>query len=54
MTSLVELEPLTDICIAILEKKLDELQDQSIDFGTWLHWYAFDVITSITPASRRQ
>lgn len=53
MTSFVELEPLIDVCIAILEKKLDELQDQSIDFGTWLHWYAFDVITSITFSTRQ-
>jgi hypothetical protein len=43
---------LTDICIKILLKKLDERQGQSIDLGTWLHWYAFDVITSITFSTR--
>lgn len=53
MTSLVELEPLTDACIEILVKKLDERQSQSINFGTWLHWYAFDVITSITFSTRQ-
>lgn len=53
MTSLVELEPMTDDCIKILEKKLDGLQNQRIDLGTWLHWYAFDVITSITFSNRQ-
>jgi hypothetical protein len=28
-------------------------EHQSIDFGTWLHWYAFDVITSITFSTRQ-
>jgi hypothetical protein len=53
MTSLVELEPLTDICIEILVKRLDKRPGESIDFGTWLHWYAFDVITSITFTTRQ-
>ncbi|KAH4036417.1 hypothetical protein HBI09_072710 [Parastagonospora nodorum] len=48
MTSLVELEPMTDVCIKILEKKFERFQGQGIDLGEWLHWYAFDVITSIT------
>ena len=52
MGTMVELEPLTDVCIKILEKKLDAVQGQDIDFGTWLHWYAFDVITSITFSNR--
>lgn len=52
-TTLVELEPFTDVYIKILERKLEGLHGQVIDFGTWLHWYAFDVITSIT-FSRRQ
>lgn len=53
MSSLVELEPLTDICIEILERKFGGLEHRSIDFGTWLHWYAFDVITSITFSTRQ-
>lgn len=53
MTSLVELEPLTDICIEILISKLNRKQGQSVDLGTWLHWYAFDVITSLTFSTRQ-
>jgi hypothetical protein len=53
MTSLVELEPLTNVCIEILMNQLSRKQGQSVDFGTWLHWYAFDVITSITFSTRQ-
>jgi cytochrome P450 len=52
MGTMVELEPLTDICIRILEEKLDGLQGRDIDFGEWLHWFSFDVITSITFSNR--
>ena len=52
MSALVELEPMTDDCIKILEGKLDERQNQDLDFGVWLHWYAFDVITSVTFSNR--
>jgi hypothetical protein len=52
MSTMLELEPLTDSCIQILEAKLIHLQDRDIDLGTWLHWYAFDVITSITFSNR--
>ena len=52
LSSLLDFEPLTDDCTRILEGKLDRLQDQDIDFGTWLHWYAFDVISSITFSNR--
>jgi cytochrome P450 len=52
MSTLVELEPLTDSCIKILEEKFEKLQGQIIDLGTWVHWYAFDVITSITFSNR--
>lgn len=27
---------------------MDGLEGRDIDFGTWLHWYAFDVVTYIT------
>lgn len=51
-SSLVELEPRSDYCTAILLGKLNGMQDRDIDFGIWLHWYAFDVISSITFSSR--
>lgn len=52
MSALVELEPMTDDCIKILEKKLDGMQDKDIDLGEWVQWYAFDLITSITFSNR--
>ncbi|OCT45484.1 Pisatin demethylase [Cladophialophora carrionii] len=52
LSSLLDFEPLADDCTRILERKLDALQGQDIDFGTWLHWYAFDVISSITFSNR--
>lgn len=52
MTSLLELEGLTDDCIRILCNKLNEKLEVcstiGLDLGEWLHWYAFDLITSIT------
>ena len=52
MSALVELEPMTDECIAILQRKLDGKQGQEIDFGEWLQWFSFDVITTITFSNR--
>jgi cytochrome P450 len=52
MSALVELEPMTDDCIAIIQGKLDSKQGQEIDFGEWLQWFSFDVITSITFSNR--
>ena len=52
MSALVELEPMTDTCIKILENKLGGMQGKDIDLGEWLQWYAFDVITSITFSNR--
>lgn len=48
MSTLVDLEPFTDFCIKIFMRKMREHQDQIIDLGEWLQWYAFDVITSLT------
>lgn len=52
MTSLLELEGLTDDCIRIFSDKLDAKLSKNkrleLDLGEWLHWYAFDLITSIT------
>ncbi|KIW13441.1 hypothetical protein PV08_08629 [Exophiala spinifera] len=48
LSALLDLETLADECTAILQRKLDGLEGQNIDLGTWLHWYAFDVIMYIT------
>lgn len=48
LSALLDLETLADECTSILQRKLDALEGRDIDFGTWLHWYAFDVITYIT------
>ncbi|KAF4443309.1 putative P450 monooxygenase [Fusarium austroafricanum] len=52
MSAMIELEPMTDDCIKILQDKLDNLDGRELDFGEWLHWYAFDVITSVTFSNR--
>jgi cytochrome P450 len=52
MSSLIELESMTDSCTKILDAKLDRMQNRPFDFGVWLQWYAFDVITSITFSNR--
>ena len=52
MSALVDLEPMTDDCIAILQKKLDSYHGTVIDFGEWLQWFSFDVITSIVFSNR--
>ncbi|KAH7022261.1 putative P450 monooxygenase [Ilyonectria destructans] len=52
MSSMIELEPAANACTEIFERKLQEKQGAPIDLGTWLHWYAFDLITSITFSNR--
>ncbi|KAK3070210.1 hypothetical protein LTR53_010858 [Teratosphaeriaceae sp. CCFEE 6253] len=52
MSTLKELEPMNDECSAILLRKLDGMVGQDIDLGKWVHWYAFDVITSVTFSNR--
>ncbi|KAG0650381.1 Aldehyde dehydrogenase [Hyphodiscus hymeniophilus] len=52
MSALVELEPMTDECISIMQRKLDGKQGQELDFGEWLQWFSFDVITTITFSNR--
>ena len=52
MGTMVDLEPVTDVCIKILERKLDGMQGEELDFGMWLHWFAWDVITSTTFSNR--
>ncbi|GIZ40796.1 hypothetical protein CKM354_000412000 [Cercospora kikuchii] len=48
LSTLKELEPMNDACSATIVQKFNGLVGQDIDLGTWLHWYAFDTITSIT------
>ncbi|KAK5057606.1 hypothetical protein LTR84_011606 [Exophiala bonariae] len=54
MAVMLELEPLTDDCIHIFERKIDEKISQSrgqvivLDMNEWLHWYAFDVVMSVS------
>ncbi|EGP91637.1 putative P450 monooxygenase [Zymoseptoria tritici IPO323] len=48
MSSLRELEPMNDACSAVIVEKFNKYVDKEIDLGTWLQWYAFDVVTSIT------
>ena len=56
LSSLKELEPMNDECSAIFLHKLGEYADgkdhRVLDLGVWLHWYAFDVISSITFSNR--
>ncbi|KAK1063221.1 hypothetical protein LTR74_009652 [Friedmanniomyces endolithicus] len=52
MSTMKELEPMNDACSAILLRKLDGMVGQDVDLGKWVHWYAFDVITSITFSNR--
>lgn len=52
LSTLKELEPMNDDCSAIFLRKLDKYNGHDIDLGKWLHWYAFDTITSITFSNR--
>lgn len=58
MTSLVQFEPLVDSTTTEFLKQLrqryaDKLGDCGIvDFGTWLQFYAFDVICELTYSKR--
>ncbi|KAK3942558.1 cytochrome P450 monooxygenase [Diplogelasinospora grovesii] len=56
MTNLVEFEPYVDTTIQFFLQRLDETQTSSggkaIDLGTWLQWFAFDVMGEITFSKR--
>lgn len=56
LSSLKELEPMNDECSAIFLEKMGEYADGKangvVDLGVWVHWYAFDVISSITFSNR--
>jgi hypothetical protein len=51
-STLKEFEPMVDDCIKIFEEKLAKMEGSDVDFGKWLHWFAFDVISSITFSNR--
>jgi cytochrome P450 len=52
MSTMRELEPMNDACSEILLRNMAERTGQDVDLGKWLHWYAFDVISSITFSNR--
>ncbi len=42
------MEPFADDCNDIFIQAMKDLEGQDVDLGTWLQWYAFDVISAIT------
>lgn len=55
MSNLVEFEPHVDTTICFFLTKLDEISakdGQTVDLGTWLQWFAFDVMGEITFSKR--
>lgn len=54
MTSLLDLEPAVDSCTEIFTAQLRTFADSEtpIDLGTWLQYYAFDVVGEFTFARR--
>lgn len=47
-----DFEPLVDECVRIFESKMMSKLGVDLDFGKWLHWFAWDVISSITFSNR--
>lgn len=47
-----DFEPLVDECVRIFEAKMGAKEGLEVDFGEWLHWFAWDVISSITFSNR--
>ncbi|KAL4975564.1 cytochrome P450 [Aspergillus desertorum] len=54
MTSLLELEPAVDSCTSLFLSRLRDFADkkQPVDLGTWLQYYAFDVVGEFTFAKK--
>jgi hypothetical protein len=54
MTNLKTYEPLVESTESLFLNKLDKLADEArtFDIGTWLHWFATDVIMEITFGKR--
>ena len=53
-TSMKDFEPMVDVCTEIFQSKLLQFAERGepFDLGEWLHWFAFDVISSITFSNR--
>lgn len=52
MTNIINYEPYADECTSIFISAMKDLEGQPVDLGTWLHWYAFDVIACLTYSKR--
>ncbi|KXH41590.1 hypothetical protein CSAL01_01092 [Colletotrichum salicis] len=52
MTSIRTLEYLVDPCTQMFTDAMADMQGQVVDLGTWVQWYAFDVIGAITFSRR--
>ncbi|KAK4189133.1 putative cytochrome P450 pisatin demethylase-like protein [Podospora australis] len=56
MSNLVEFEPYVDTTIQFFLQRLEEVQqkagNKAFDLGTWLQWFAFDVMGEITFSKR--
>ncbi|KAK1484646.1 hypothetical protein CTAM01_12890 [Colletotrichum tamarilloi] len=52
MTSIRTLEYLVDPCTKMFTDAMTDMQGQVVDLGTWVQWYAFDVIGAITFSRR--
>ena len=55
MSNLVSFEPYVDSTIGFFLQRLEEAQGKAggkIDLGTWLQWFAFDVMGEITFSKR--
>ncbi|GIZ44525.1 hypothetical protein CKM354_000772100 [Cercospora kikuchii] len=55
LSTLVEFEPLIDSTTAVFLDRVDQLfatTGKECDLGTWLQWYAFDVIGELTLSKR--
>ena len=48
LASLKQMEPFVDQCSNIFIDAMKDLAGQPVDLGTWVQWYAFDVIGMIT------
>ncbi|KAK5175018.1 uncharacterized protein LTR77_000154 [Saxophila tyrrhenica] len=52
MSALRELEGGVDECTEIFMGKMEERVGGEVDLGVWVHWYAWDTITTLTFSNR--
>jgi hypothetical protein len=52
MSSIRTLEYLVDPCSQIFHDAMVDMEDQKVDLGVWVQWYAFDAISAITFSKR--